>query len=101
MRITVQVSDNVLPGFTLSWLASEAEAALDRDVSAAEAAAFRATPMGRFSDFWRDATTRVGDERWAAFAALGPESRERMAAGFEYLGRRPPSLHAREAGAPG
>ena len=87
--VDLTVSDNFLPGFTLSWLASESEAALAHDVSTDEAARFRATPMGRFSDFWRDAATRAGDDRWRAFASLGSESRERLAAGFEYVGRRP------------
>jgi hypothetical protein len=45
--------------------------------------------MGRFSDYWRDPTQRTADDGWDVFAKVTPASRERMAAGFEYLGRRP------------
>jgi glycosyltransferase involved in cell wall biosynthesis/SAM-dependent methyltransferase len=87
--VDLTVSDNFSPAFTLSWLASEAEAILAEDVSSASAHEFRATPMGRFSDYWRDPTQRTDDGAWDAFAKVTPASRERMAAGFEYLGRRP------------
>jgi glycosyltransferase involved in cell wall biosynthesis/SAM-dependent methyltransferase len=87
--LDLTVSDNFSPTFTLSWLASEAEAILAEDVSAGAAHEFRATPMGRFSDYWRDPTQRTADDGWDVFAKVTPASRERMAAGFEYLGRRP------------
>jgi SAM-dependent methyltransferase len=87
--VDLTVSENFSPAFTLSWLASEAEAILAEDVSDASAHEFRATPMGRFSDYWRDPTQRTGDGAWDAFAKVTPTNRERMAAGFEYLGRRP------------
>jgi hypothetical protein len=57
-------------------------------VSDGAAHEFRATPMGRFS-YWRDPTQRTADGAWDVFAKVKPASRERMAAGFEYLGRRP------------
>jgi SAM-dependent methyltransferase len=87
--LDLTVSDNFSPAFTLSWLASEAEAILAEDVSAGAAHEFRDTPMGRFSDYWRDPTQRAADDGWDIFATVTPASRERMAAGFEYLGRRP------------
>jgi SAM-dependent methyltransferase len=87
--LDLTVSDNFSPAFTLSWLASEAEAILAEDVSAGAAHEFRDTPMGRFSDYWRDPTQRAADDGWDIFAKVTPASRERMAAGFEYLGRRP------------
>jgi glycosyltransferase involved in cell wall biosynthesis/SAM-dependent methyltransferase len=87
--LDLTVSDNFSPAFTLSWLASEAEAILAEDVSAGAAHEFRATPMGKFSDYWRDPTRRAADDGWDVFAKVTPASRERMAAGFEYLGRRP------------
>ncbi len=83
------VSDNLHPAYAISWMASDAEEVLARDASPAVAASFRETKIGTFSDFWRDPTTRQDDERWDAFAKLTGESRERLAAGFEYLGRRP------------
>jgi GT2 family glycosyltransferase/glycosyltransferase involved in cell wall biosynthesis/SAM-dependent methyltransferase len=87
--VDLRVSGNFQPAFSLSWLASEAEAALAGDVSPAAAGAFRRTTMGTFADFWRDAATRVDDQRWAALGQLGAASQERLAAGFEYLGRLP------------
>jgi SAM-dependent methyltransferase len=85
--VDLDVSENFSPAYTLSWLASEAEAALATDVSGAAAERFRTTTMGRYSDYWRNPATRTAD--WDVFARLAPASRERMAAGFEYLGRRP------------
>ena len=87
--VDLTVSDNFSPAFTLSWLASEAEAILAEDVSAGAAHEFRVTPIGRFSDYWRDPAQRTADGSWDVFAKVTAASRERMAAGFEYLGRRP------------
>lgn len=87
--VDLNVSDNFSPAFTLSWLASEAEAILTSDVSVAAAKKFRDTSMGRFSDLWREPTLRTPDGSWDVFAKVTPASRERLAAGFEYLGRRP------------
>jgi|GEM_PF-3438338 len=86
--VDLVVSDNFHPGHALAWLASDAEAALATDVSDAAAQRFRATPMGVFSDLWRDPSRR-DDERWTTFGELSPTSLDRLAAGFEYLGRRP------------
>jgi hypothetical protein len=44
--------------------------------------------MGRYSDYWREPGTR-DDADWDVFGRLSTANRERMAAGFEYLGRRP------------
>ncbi|MEA2844004.1 MAG: hypothetical protein QOJ69_1675, partial [Actinomycetota bacterium] len=84
------VPDNLHPGHAISWLLSDAEEALAHDGSAGVAATFRDTTIGTFSDFWRDPGTRADDERWRAFSELGQARRERLAAGFEYLGRRSP-----------
>jgi hypothetical protein len=56
-------------------------------VSAVDAHAFANTTMDTFATFWRDPASR-DDDRWHAFTKLTPPSRERLAAGFEYLGRR-------------
>jgi SAM-dependent methyltransferase len=85
--VDLHVSDNFHPGYTLSWIAADAEEALASDVSRAAADMFRTTPIGTFSDFWHDSSAR-DDECWKAFSKLTPDSRERLAAGFEYLGRR-------------
>jgi SAM-dependent methyltransferase len=84
----LHVSDNFTANYSLSWLASECEAALRRDVSNTSADAFLAAPAGRFVNFWRDPTTRESS-LWADFSRLSHNSQETIAAGFEYLGRRP------------
>jgi SAM-dependent methyltransferase len=86
--IDLNVSDNFSPSFTLAWLASDAEAMIAEDLSPEAAERFRATTMGRYSDYWREPGTR-DDADWDVFRRLSAPNRERMAAGFEYLGRRP------------
>jgi glycosyltransferase involved in cell wall biosynthesis/SAM-dependent methyltransferase len=85
--VDLRVSDNFHPGYTLSWIAAEAEDALATDVSAEAADTFAGTTIETFAEFWRDPATR-DDDRWHAFTRLTPSTRERLAAGFEYLGRR-------------
>jgi SAM-dependent methyltransferase len=86
--VDLGVSDNFHPGYTLAWLASDAEAAVAGDLSDADAAAFRSTPLGEVADLWRDPATRDASAAWAALAGLSRANREALAAGFEYLGRR-------------
>jgi SAM-dependent methyltransferase len=86
--VDLQVSDNFNPAYSISWIASEAEAALRRDVSPAAAELFRQAPCGRLVDLWRDASRR-GEALWTNFFALKQASQEALAAGFEYLGRKP------------
>lgn len=80
--------DNLRPGYALAWLASDAEAAVADERSPDDVAVLRATPLGAVADLWRDPATRAGSPAWTALAALRPATRERLAAGFEYLGRR-------------
>jgi hypothetical protein len=49
--LSSRVSDNFHPGYALSWLASDTEEVLTKDVSPETAAAFRATSVGTFSDY--------------------------------------------------
>ena len=86
--LDLRVSENFNPSYALAWFASEAGAALADGVSSAAAERFFATPIGVFADFWTDPSTR-DDERWTDFAALDQPAQERIAAGFEYLGRSP------------
>ena len=86
---TLHVSDNFHAGFSLSWLASECEAALRGSVSAAAAHALGETPIGRVIAMWRDPEQREGDPVWRNFGLIPQEIQEAMAAGFEYIGRRP------------
>jgi SAM-dependent methyltransferase/glycosyltransferase involved in cell wall biosynthesis len=85
----LHVSDNFHVGFSLSWLASECEAALHGSVSPAAARAFGATPIDRLIAMWRDPQQRDGDLMWENLRLIPQEAQEAMAAGFEYLGRRP------------
>ncbi|MCO6418420.1 class I SAM-dependent methyltransferase [Siccirubricoccus sp. KC 17139] len=84
----VRVPDNLNPVFAFAWLASECESALRRDVSAAAADGLRAAPIGWLVDAWRDPARRR-EATWRNFATLTQPSQERIAAGFEYTGRRP------------
>jgi SAM-dependent methyltransferase len=85
----LHVSDNFHVGFSLSWLASECEVALRGSVSAAAARAFGATPIDRLIAMWRDPEQRDRDLVWENLRLIPQEAQEAMAAGFEYLGRRP------------
>lgn len=85
--VDLGVSENFNPAFSIAWLASDTEAALVEDVSDEAGNRFRSTTLGTFADYWRDPPTRIDDERWDMFAKLGPSNLERLAAGFEYLGR--------------
>ncbi len=87
-EVDLTVSDNFHAGYTLSWLASEAEAALESSLGSDAARRFRDLPMGRVADYWRDPATR--DDGFDRFARLRGDDRDRLAAGFEYLGRRQP-----------
>jgi GT2 family glycosyltransferase/SAM-dependent methyltransferase len=86
--VDIGVPDNLHPGYALAWLASDAEAAVADELTSNEVAGLRATSLGEVADLWRDPATRPGSPAWAALATLGPAARERLAAGFEYLGRR-------------
>jgi GT2 family glycosyltransferase/glycosyltransferase involved in cell wall biosynthesis/SAM-dependent methyltransferase len=87
--LDLNVSDNFHPGYALAWLASDIAEVLAQDLSPEAAQSFRNASIGTFADFWSNPDTRAHDERWDAFPKLTPPARERLAAGFEYLGRRP------------
>jgi glycosyltransferase involved in cell wall biosynthesis/SAM-dependent methyltransferase len=86
----LHVSHNFSPGHSISWLASECELALRRHFSTKLADAFTNASLGHLSSLWRGtAETRSADSLWSALAQLPQEAQEGIAAGFEYLGRRP------------
>ncbi|MBV9671827.1 MAG: glycosyltransferase [Verrucomicrobia bacterium] len=86
----LRVSPNFSPGFSISWLASECDSALRRDISPGIADVFLKTTIQKIVSFWREAeNARNGDPVWSAFQRLPQQSQEVIAAGFEYLGRRP------------
>jgi glycosyltransferase involved in cell wall biosynthesis len=84
----LHVSDNFNPSYTLSWIASEAEQALARDVSAEAAEAFKNAPVGSLVTYWREESSRTSPV-WQSFRQLSQRSQEVIGAGFEFVGRRP------------
>jgi glycosyltransferase involved in cell wall biosynthesis/SAM-dependent methyltransferase len=87
---TLHVSDNFHAGYSLSWLASECESALRGRLSDAAADAFLAAPIERVVSFWRDEEKRRGTASlWKNLSELPQDVQESVAAGFEYIGRRP------------
>jgi glycosyltransferase involved in cell wall biosynthesis/SAM-dependent methyltransferase len=86
----LHVSENFSPGHSISWLASECEAALRREASETIADSFLDSRVKRFVSAWRsDEAARSKDEIWSALARLPQEAQESIAAGFEFIGRRP------------
>ena len=83
------VSPNFAPGYTISWIASEAEATLRAHLGAVAADEFLRTSMGEIVGFWRDVSTRQFSP-WPELSALPQAAQERICAGFEYLGSKPP-----------
>ena len=85
----LHVSQNFHPGYSLSWLASECELALRTRMSGSEADAFLAAPLQRFASLWRmPESARAGEPIWNTLATLPQDLQEKMAAGFEFVGRR-------------
>ncbi len=84
----MRVSPNFCPNYSMAWLASECEEALRRDVSPQSAAQFASSSVGTFVKMWRDQSTR-SSPLWTDFERLSQPTQEVVAAGFEYIGRRP------------
>jgi len=88
--LDLRVSENFHPGYALSWVASDLEAAVAEDHGDRGVAAFRSASLGALSDLWRDPERRADDPRWELLGSLSTANQERLAAGFEYLGRNLP-----------
>ena len=84
----LHVSPNFCPNHTLAWLASEAEAALRVEVSKQAGDAFNRATLGELVDIWRDPSKR-DVPLWNDFTKLSQPTQEIMAAGFEFVGRKP------------
>ena len=90
----LRVSENFHPGHSIAWLASECEAALQHGNSARAAGDFMRTTMGEFVAVWRTPEQeREGRalQQWSDLAGLSQEAQRKIAAGFEFLGRKPSS----------
>jgi glycosyltransferase involved in cell wall biosynthesis/SAM-dependent methyltransferase len=85
--VDLNVPDNLHPGFSLAWLASDAQEALEDELSAEAAASLGDTSISALAAFWRDPANRENAPVWEALARLSGQRRERLAAGFEFLGR--------------
>jgi glycosyltransferase involved in cell wall biosynthesis/GT2 family glycosyltransferase/SAM-dependent methyltransferase len=86
----LHVSVNFSPGHSISWLASECEQALRDAASSAQADAFVAASIGSFIALWRGPEgARRENPLWSALEGLPQDAQEAIAAGFEYVGRRP------------
>ncbi len=84
----LHVSENFNPSYALSWMTHQCKIALQQDAGSEVAEAFLVEPVGRFAEFWSNPVSR--DHRaWKDFSLLSQRSQESIAAGFEYLGRRP------------
>ncbi|WP_374545635.1 class I SAM-dependent methyltransferase [Rhodoblastus sp.] len=84
----LDVSSNFCPNHTISWLASECETVLRADLAAEAADRFAATPMRDFVEIWRNPAQRQS-RIWTDFEALSQDRQEIIAAGFEFIGRKP------------
>ena len=87
----LHVPADLAPNQSIAWLASECEAALRRDVSAASADAFMGEPIGELVHMWRDASRRTSSP-WTEFRKLTQTTQDTIAAGFEFLGHKPVDL---------
>jgi glycosyltransferase involved in cell wall biosynthesis/SAM-dependent methyltransferase len=88
----LHVSSNFCPNHSIAWLTSECEAALRNDVSTESADAFTAAPIGSLVQLWRDPSQRTKNPLWGDFERLQQPTQEIIAAGFEFVGRRPDTL---------
>jgi SAM-dependent methyltransferase len=85
---SLSVTENFNPIYALSWTTAEVLECLKRDVSLQSAVAFGATTISELAAYWLDPSQR-NHPRWAPLFELSDASRERTAAGFELVGRRP------------
>jgi hypothetical protein len=86
----LHVSNNFHAGFSLSWLLSECEIALRRHNSPGAADTYLAASIEELISLWREPErTRNDSFIWKELEALPQYAQEPIAAGFEYLGRRP------------
>lgn len=87
--VELGVSENFNPIYSLSWQASDLLAVMnaERGTGAAERAG--AMTLEKLAGFWRDEKSRQ-EPCWADFQELSQQAQERLAAGFEFIGRKQP-----------
>jgi glycosyltransferase involved in cell wall biosynthesis/SAM-dependent methyltransferase len=86
--LDLQVANVFNPIHALSWQLSEAEVALRRELTARDAERFLDVTARELISLWREPDGR-DHPVWRSFLDLPQAAQEQLAAGFEYLGRKP------------
>jgi SAM-dependent methyltransferase len=84
----ISVPEEMSAANAISWILSEAEHAIRVEISPAAASSFLDSRVGSLVDTWR--SKGKISEQWDTLSRLPPSAAERLAAGFELFGRRPP-----------
>jgi len=87
--VDLRVSENFNPIYALAWQANELLNVLRSERGAAVAERFAALPLRDLAAFWQRPETRTED-RWIELRQLSQGAQERLAAGFEFIGRKGP-----------
>jgi hypothetical protein len=85
---SITVTDNFSPNFSIGWMASEAERAVREELGEASASALLDARVGEFVNAFRDPNKR-SLATWESLSQLSEPAKETIAAGFEFVGRKP------------
>ena len=85
--VDIRVSDNFNPIYALAWQADELLKALRAERGKETADYYGAMSAMELASFWNDPKCQQ-DVRWAELRHLSQESMEKLAAGFEFIGRK-------------
>jgi len=83
----LSVSENFNPIYGLAWQAHELLNVLCDEKGSAAAKRFGALPLKTIASFWNQPECR-DDARWSDLRQLSQSAQERLAAGFEFVGRK-------------
>jgi hypothetical protein len=85
--VDVCVSENFNPIFALSWQADELLAALHREMGPKAARRYGEMSLRDVASFWNHPACQQ-DGRWLELRKLSQAAQEKLAAGFEFIGRK-------------
>jgi len=85
--VDVCVSENFNPIFALSWQADELLAALHREMGPKAARHYGEMSLRDVASFWNQPACQQ-DGRWLELRKLSQAAQEKLAAGFEFIGRK-------------
>jgi SAM-dependent methyltransferase len=88
--VEVGVSENFNPIYSLSWQAADLLSVMLAERGAAAASRVSEMTLEKLAGFWCDARLR-DDACWEDFRELPQQAQERLAAGFEFVGRKQPA----------